>query len=90
MTGTVEHLNTEIEPFSTSGTYNTGRSSEIGAVKGNSIVQSEFWPFPRRLGPKKYLLHCEVFMVPLPSEMNFARGGSRVITMQTVFVYVCV
>lgn len=62
----------------------------MGAVKGNSIVLSEFWPFPRRLGPKEYLLHCEVFMMPLPSEMNFAQGGGRVITVQTVSVYVCV
>ena len=40
---------------------------------------------PGCLGPLQiYLQYCEVFIVPLFSEMNFAQGGGSVIMMQSV------
>lgn len=42
---------------------------------------------PGVLGPRKYLPHCQIFMVPLPSEMNFAQGGGGVIMKRSLCVF---
>ena len=83
-------FNADIEYFSASGDTDECYIIQEGAVKWEqNKAKAELWPFPRHLGPRKYLLYCEIFMAPLLSEMNFAQGGGGVI-MMCVFMCMCV